>query len=243
MSIHICTHAFAGKLPQYAVFLRAQLSSLVLYPPECDWKVTVCFANDDLPVFNVLVEFKQMMGESLDCQSMVRGYLFRRAIGRNQAAKSCRSDLFWATDVDHVFGPGCLDDLYETWRLLPKKPSMVWPNQILIHKTHEIGDQFWKSNLEKTGMIDINPDDFEPKTYHDGIGGIQIINGDYARRHGYLSDQEKWLVPVSPEKPFPEFRDDCKFRNLVKYRGSVVKISQIAQLYRLRHTAITYRGP
>ncbi len=242
MSIHIVTHAYAGDLPQYAVFLRAQLSSLILYKPKTPVSITVCVTADDEKVVKVLADLSIHFGNSLDICWLPKEQLFRRSIGRNIVALQTHQHLLWATDVDHVFGDGCLDELQDTWNWFPpdKKPVMVWPNQIQIQMVHELGDRYVEKHLESTGLIDINPKEFELKTYNRSIGGIQIINGQFCRKHGYLNGSKRWQRPVSPVRPFPSFADDVRFRAFCASQGEVEAIS-VKNLYRLRHSKTTYQ--
>lgn len=237
MSIKIVTHVYARKLPQFAVFLRAQLSSLVLHPPKVPVVVDIhcCLEDDNLA--DVLFDFK---GLNIKVCLQPPNDLFRRSIGRNISALKSTEDIVWFTDVDYIFGEGCLDRLNEIWSLHSsgRYGDMVWPDTVLIHKDHETGDKFWQSNLETRGVLDINPDDFIPMKYRSAFGGVQIVDGDFARRFGYLNHYKKWQAPRTDNKPFGDFRDDVKYRKFCEEKGCVFSIS-LPNLYRLRHTKVT----
>lgn len=248
MSIRIVTHCYAATLPQYAVFLRAQLSSLVLFPTATQATIAVCCCPADARTLSVLSDFRSIFKERLEEIHMPPEKLFRRAIGRNLAVFDCKDDIVWFTDVDHYFGSGCLDSLQTAWESIkfydaPKKSVIagMWPKLLQIHKTHEMGDAFVKAHLNDRGLLPIDPSDFKETHYRSAIGGVQIVDGDYARTYGYLRNQKRWLRPVSPEKPFPSFTDDVKFR---KHAEGVAPARQIEMvgLYRLRHTKTTYKG-
>mgnify|MGYP001617195560 CR=1 FL=1 len=66
MSIHIVSHVYASELPQYSVFLRAQLSSLVINKPVARTRITVCFSSNDSLVVGILEEFKILLDGQLD---------------------------------------------------------------------------------------------------------------------------------------------------------------------------------
>lgn len=242
--IEIVSHCYAKTHPQYSVFLRAQLSSIVTSLKETKVCVSICCCPNDKNTVKVLDEFQEILGEKLHRINLAEILLFRRSIGRNIVAKQTEADLVWFSDVDHVFGSGCLLSLQEIWNKktfeTSKEISLMWPETIQIHKDHLIGDVFWKSNENAKGLISINPDDFVPKHYTKSIGGVQIVSGWYARSHGYLDRHEKWQRPVSGDKPFPDFRDDVKFRGVCATDGVVEKI-QLPNLFRLRHSETTYK--
>ena len=81
-------------------------------------------------------------------------------------------------------------------------------------------------------------DDFIVKQYRRAIGGVQIVRGDYCREFGYLDGYRKWMM--GSKEPFSDFRDDVKFRKDILNKGSGKGID-IPELYRIRHTEITYR--
>ena len=246
--VHIVTHCFSKTAVQYAVFLRCHLSSIVQNSDKVDVKVSICYTESDTAVVEIMDEFQDLLGKRLEHVRLTPGELFRRAIGRNRVALTTDADLVWHCDVDHVMGPGCLTHLWRvwsSWRLSnqpeAQKPILYWPGEIQIHKDHSTGDKFWQSHVNFKGLVSVNPREFVSKTYYKAIGGIQIVDGDYSRANGYLADQLKWLVPTDGDKPFPEFRDDCKFRNCCANRGKIDRID-LPNLYRLRHSVVTYRG-
>jgi hypothetical protein len=248
--VEIVSHCYAMELPQYAALLNYQLSSLRLYPPRlCDALVDVCCLGlgsycTDTAVRGVL-EFHRRSWEE-DARVAV-GYtcydladLGRRAIGRNNAARASEGDIVWFSDVDQVFGEGCLDRLATMeW---PKGATMVFPRQVMIHKDHATGDKAAEIAMRNLGhSLDItSPDDFVPKDYARAIGGVQIVRGDFARQYGYLGlpGYEKWLRPN--EKPFGSFRDDIAYRKFCLKHGTIEPVD-LPGLYRMRHSKTTYR--
>lgn len=239
--IEIVTHAYAGDLPQYAAFLRVQLTSLNCWKPKTDVKICVCHAEGDEAVIRVLDYFKHSMGGRLTAWPMPKGGLFRRSIGRNFFAKSTMADLVWFADVDHYWEKGCLDSLWELYNRNPL-PPLVWPKMVLVPSNHADSDAFWKDILNDTSWaVPVAQDmDWEPKTYHKAIGGVQIVNGDFCRHYGYLDGQKKWQQPTDGTKPFPNFRDDVKFRKFCEANGGSRAID-LPGVRRLRHSATTYK--
>lgn len=242
MSIHIITHAYSVQLPQYAVFLRAQLSSLILYSGPVDKRITVCHLPEDEAVVKVLDSFQAEMGERLIRLPLCYGDLTRRSIGRNRAALASQGDLVWFADADYFFGPNCLWSLDYVWRHYSPstRPRLLFPDGVRIHATHQLGDEFWQKHQEANYVIQPDFAEFVWKSYYRAIGGIQIANGDDARQFGYLNDQPHWQVP-NPEgtKPFCTV-DDTKYRRAISRRGPIERIS-IPSLYRLRHSRVSYR--
>lgn len=253
MSIRIVVHAYAKQLPQYAVFLRAQLSSLIKYKPATVMcYVSVCCNGQDERVMRVIQDFAPLMGRSLHVLLLPEPELFRRSIGRNRIALSSKEEICWLADADHLFGPGCLASLWNQWKMI-EGPVIAWPKSLLIQSHHVLGDDFVQDNLDTTGLIEMSdigiaefcnqePSPmFEEKKYHSAIGGVQIVSGSFMREHGYLRDSPKWQQPRTDGKPFGDFRDDVKFRSfcLSKMKGVAL---DIPHLYRLRHTAVTYKG-
>lgn len=238
MKIDLCVHCYSEDLAQYAAFLKAQLHSLSksrLLPN----RIWVFHTETDLRTKDVLnLAFQGTpIQDRLRGIAFSRGQLFRRSIGRNLAALATTADLIWFTDCDHTFQPVCLEYLAKIWKSFKTdpKPVMVFPEDIQIQISHEKGDEFWKN-----GSTDINPLDFLTKKYSRAIGGVQIVNGDFARKYGYLADNKKMQTPTDGLKPFPSFSDDVKFRKFCESQGKIEKI-QLPGLFRLRHTETTYQ--
>lgn len=228
MRIEIVTHCFANRHSQYAVLLRAQLSSLVLYPPQMDVCITVCHNSEDRKTVEVLQDFE---GPSVRRLCLDYPRLWRRAIGRNKAALETYADLVWFADCDYVFGPGCLDALEGEWNRAGG-PDLVWPCEAEQHRERHLGDVYVKQHENANGRIAINPVDFQSKPFSRAIGGIQIVTGVFARRHGYLRDHERYQTPI--EGPM-QTRDDVVFREYCAKHGTMREV-KIPNLYRIRHS-------
>lgn len=242
--IDIVTHCYATQLPQYAVFLHYQLSSLVLHRPDVPVKISVCYSpEDDVRTVKVLAWFLTHTKPADLCLRMVpldREEMSRRAIGRNRAVDNCQADLVWFTDVDHVFGPGCLDTLWKDYQALSYEPAMLYPPDVLIHKDHATGDALIE-DVPLDGLRDVDPNDFIPKHYTRAIGGVQIVSRKFIEQFGYLKHFRRWQRPTESGEPFADFRDDVIFRRQCRNHGGIQKI-QLPNLYRLRHSRTTYQG-
>lgn len=237
--ITIVTHCWAVDKPQYAVFLRAQLSSLAtaILRGNLDIKVIVCASLDDTATRSVLktFEIKGILPLWLSNEKM-----WRRAIGRNAACSvDVDSDLIWFTDCDYLFGAGCLDCMYKAW-VDADKPRLIWPRGYFANRDKTVIDQFWQANVKATGLVLPNIGDDQEFVFtpcRRAIGGLQCVSGEWARENGYLPNS-KWQEP--PERPFPDFRDDVVFRKTVCRDGAAVSIPILPRFYRMRHTEVGY---
>ena len=264
--IEVVSHCYAAELPQYAAFLVYQASSLVLHKPRsCDVCLSVCVWSekenpDDLTellaaaappmpwrvadpnVAKVLPWVKQTLiehGVGWSVCHLTRGEIGRRCIGRNRLALASEADIVWFADVDQVFRDGVLDRLATMeW---PEGASMIHPREIMIHRDHKTGDTLVRDvpveSLFVYGPFDVNPAEFVPKRYNRAIGGVQIIRGDFARKHGYLNGDEKWRAVL---RPFGDFRDDVAYRRFCSERGAIVAVN-LPGVFRLRHARTTYQ--
>lgn len=238
MSIHIVTHCWAVDLPQFAKFLQYQLSSLVLYPPEVEHLIEVRYCPDDRATADVVNFFAIELGSRIGLSPMQPPErLFRRAIGRNEAALSSHTELVWHTDCDYLFGPGCLDGLWRSWNGLTEFASMVYPMQILTMASHADGDLVAENGMIRVANIPF--DLFIPQRVKKAFGGLQIVPGSLARRYGYLDGHKKYQQPLS--KPFENFHDDVAYRKRMLEIGPILPVD-VPNLYRLRHTKSTYAG-
>ena len=247
MSIRIVTHCYAEKLPQYAQFLRYQLTSLFLYKPHVRIAITTCCTATDEATHKVLNDFSdyKIPDVTLSIITLSPSDLFRRCIGRNIAAGYSSEDVVFFTDVDHVFQVGFLDRVWKTYLKLEgldRKPDMFYPSEIMIHKDHAIGDELVRNSLESDDtMLFINASDFELKRYNRAIGGVQIVPRRVIQKRGYLDGDRKWQRPRTDNKPFGDFRDDVAFRSICEKNGGVTK-AKMPGLFRLRHSRTTYQA-
>lgn len=236
--IHIVTHAYAVELPQFATFLRYQLSSLVLNPPAVPFLIEVRYSPDDRRTAEVVNEFSVRLGAQIGLSQMQPPErLFRRAIGRNEAALSSHADLVWFCDCDYLFGEGCLDGLWKSWNGMDQFASMVYPETFWTMMSREDGDEV--ASHETPGIRYVSPDLFVQVKSKKAFGGLQIVPGSLARKHGYLDGSRRYQKPLA--KPFANFHDDVAFRKSCLQHGPIVPV-EVPNLFRLRHTKTTYQG-
>jgi hypothetical protein len=235
MDIEIVSHCW-----HYSRLLTYQLSSLVLYPPKCEVRITVFACADDIRTVGSLEHFShpdrldrlryppQSNGRpQLSWQLLPPERLCRRAIGRNLAAESTPARIIWFADCDMMFGPGCLDWLSENW---PEGNVLGYPHYV-GKCTHERGDELIEA-VKKPAVMEIDPTDFPPHRQPRAIGGTQIVCGDVARERGYLKDSKRYQRPASR---WMRTVDDVVYRKRVLGVGRGTRL-EIPNCWRIRHS-------
>ncbi len=240
--IHIVTHCYAGIYNHYAGMLRYHLSSVRLYSGLMPVAVTIVCERNDSETIRVLEQFENDGADWLSVLYLPLNQLGRRCIGRNIVAKKTDAPLVWFSDVDYVFGPGCLESVWRAWENRPKGTLMIFPEKVLIHTDHQTGDRYAQEALSSDSTsLQVDPRDFRVKRYHRAIGGVQIVAGTWCRKWGYLDGNARWQRPCPDDQPFGNFGDDLRFRACVERAGTITRTDKITSLYRLRHTRTTYR--
>jgi len=112
--------------------------------------------------------------------------LFRRAIGRNQAALQSTADWVWFTDCDVVFQQGCIDALNAA--LQSRQDALVFPCAEQRTDIYTDSDLVSQNALEKIELLQASDDLFISKTVTRATGPLQITHGDVARNNGYCRD-------------------------------------------------------
>ncbi len=236
-SIQIVTHCYAVKLPIYAKMLTAQISSLILWQPHHEVLLTVCCNQDDALTLKAIDGLGSNPTPMVKVQAMLLSLpdLFRRAIGRNRAAKQSTADIVWHCDADYLFARDCIDSICavefgEFNSVIPKK---AW-----MHRSHYEGS----AELERVEIGEL----FEPdlslyQAWHpkEAIGGLQIVRGDFARQ-GYL-DGTKWQTPVHDvSEGFQNTAEDRKYRRL-ELKSNTMK-ADIHGVHRMRHVESSFES-
>lgn len=202
--------------------------------------MTVCCCSSDERTADILNRFRLLLQPSgpfhlKTVEFAIEGELGRRSIGRNIAALDTHADIVWFADVDQCFCHGILDRLANMpW---PDGAVMIYPRKIKIHREHVMGDKAM-SQISGKGLAFIRPSQFCTKKYNRAIGGVQIVQGNFAREHGYLPDDERYQQPVT--RPFGDFRDDVAYRQVCSKHGKVLGVD-LPGLYRLRHSMTSYQ--
>jgi len=235
-SLTIVTHCYAEHLPQYAKHLDIQIRSLRQWPPtKMMVSLVVCYTREDEHTVDVLAKYAKQdtlpSGLSVQGYPMTKAQLFRRAIGRNEVSRAHRSDLYWYTDADYFFGPGCID--YLAW--YRRDSALLAPQDVWISVDHETGDKWLARHIDNPSE-DIRLDGFAMRRQRVAIGGVQVVGGTTAREYGYLRGT-RWIKEVDPAAGFRTCRCDRAYRGWLERetRKQAVPIYP-PNLYRIRHT-------
>jgi hypothetical protein len=232
-TVHIISHCYALKIPDFAKMLTAQISSLILWPPTVNTILTVCTTPEDVVTGKAMIGLANAVKPpvKLDLLFLEKTDLFRRAIGRNKAAKASGADVCWFADADYLFGHGCIDAVAAV-KFPDCGPEFVLPRDAAIHVDHDAGD----AELARIEIGEVFTPDLS-KFKHWGprlpIGGLQIVSGDVAR-NGYL-DGTKWIKPLADASlGFQNTSEDSRYRKS-RYGGGSRFFADIPGVYRMRH--------
>lgn len=230
--VEIVTHCW-----RYASLLACQASSLALYPPKGDVRVTLavyCSPEDErtIGLLDRLDEAELSENVAIERRLLDTPSLMRRAIGRNQAARSTTADVVWFADCDYLFRFGTFAALVREIEARPDG-TLYHPRQVLTNVDWADGDETIERAKSSSDWIDVDDAKFSPRSYGRAIGGMQIVRGDVARKHGY--------VPFGRfQKPIPTWQvttEDVRFRKLL---GPPQYAIDVPGVYRIRHSKRGY---
>jgi len=225
--IEIVSHCW-----NYAHMQAYQLSSLVLHPPTgSDVTMTVYYSPEDADTVALLDYFAaiDVPGVTWNWQALDKYQLFRRAIGRNHAARHTQADWVWFTDCDVVFGAGCLDGLAEAVR--GRRDTLVFPRTEYCSAVLEPGDPLLEAGKGERKLLDIDAAAFAPQQRDRATGPLQIAHGDVARACGYCAQIGVYQKPVAH---WAKAHEDRAFRWLLRTRGEPIEVPAV---YRIRHVS------
>lgn len=227
ISVEVVSHCWG-----YSHLLAYQLSSLVLYPPtRLDVTMTVFHAAEDLDTVALLDYFarKPVPGVIWNPQLLDRHRLFRRAIGRNLAARSTDCDWIWFTDCDVVFHAGCLDGLAAA--LQGRRDTLVFPREEYCSVLLEPGDPMLVAGKGAPRVVDIDVARFTARRRDRATGPLQVTHGDVARACGYC---ETLRVYQTPSPTWAKAYEDRAFRWLMRTQGTPIDVPGVC---RIRHVS------
>ncbi|MBM5812653.1 MAG: glycosyltransferase family 2 protein [Gammaproteobacteria bacterium] len=233
LSLEIVSHCW-----NYAHLLAFQLSSLVLYPPQqLGVTMTVFHAAEDEDTVALLAYFgaQPVPGVTWNWQVLRRGWLFRRAIGRNLAARATRCDWIWFTDCDVVFHAGCLDGL--ALALQGRRDALVFPRVEHCSELLPPGDPLLEATRGAPRVTALDLTRFSPRQRGRATGPLQITHGDVARACGYCAGLAAYQ---RPSRYWPKLREDRAFRWLLRTAGSPIEVPGVYRIQHLRKGR--YRG-
>lgn len=224
LSVEIVSHCW-----RYAHLQAYQLSSLVEHAPQdVDVTMTVFYAEEDQATQALLDFFAQQRVPNVtwNWQKLTPPELFRRAIGRNQAALASKADWVWFTDCDLCFGAGALDTLNA--RLQGCKAPLVYPQEERV-TCLLTDDSPMLTAAKEPALVRIDEADFTSKAVTRATGPLQITHGDMARQMGYCNGVKAYL---RPESQWAKCYEDRVFRWLLKTPGTALDLPGV---YRIRH--------
>ena len=223
LSLELVSHCW-----NYSHLLECQLGSLVAHPPrEVDVQMTVYFSREDARTTRLLERTaeRQVPGVRWRWRELPKGQLFRRSIGRNDAALRTTADWVWFTDCDVLFTEGCLDGLAaslqgRTDRLV--HPATEWLTPLLPDEAIQGGSE--PELRDVTDGLELAE---VPVTR--AKGPLQITHGDVARAAGYCRDVSAYQ---RAEPRFAKCHEDTAFRWLLGTPGVPVEVHGVT---RIRH--------
>ncbi len=215
----------------YAHLQAFQLSSVVLHPPtKLDLTMTVFYCAEDELTVSCLDFFagQEVPGVHWNWQPLPRAELFRRAIGRERAARATKADWIWFTDCDLVFDAGSLDALASVLQGL--NAPLVYPAvervSSLLTDDHPLlrkGDDLRLKPLDASEFMENRPSR--------ATGPLQIAHGDIARACGYCGQLGYFMQPV---ERWAKTYEDRAFRWLIRSQGQPIDVPGVC---RIRHVS------
>lgn len=215
---------------QYAHLLVYQLSSLVRYPPRrATVTMTVYHCPEDTQTVRLLENFGRLEVPTVtwNWRTLPRQKLFRRAIGRNEAALATKADWIWFTDCDLMFHEGCLDGTADAVQGL--RDALVFPRVERCTALLEHRNPMLNVDLEQQLTVDIDTDNFSERIRSRATGPLQITHGDVARACGYCNSLPYYQ---RPSETWCKAYEDRAFRWLLRTPGRPLEIPGV---YRIRH--------
>jgi hypothetical protein len=227
LQLEIVSHCW-----QYAHMMIYQLSSLVLYPPQsCTVTMTVYYGDEDTKTVALLAHFGAMQVPNViwNWQCLPRQALFRRAIGRNLAARQSKADWVWFTDCDVLFRAECLDGL--TAALQGRRDVLVYPAREYCTGLLPYDAPILQPDMNKLAVLDVDESLFSVFPRSRATGPLQITHGDVARAVGYC---ESLPYYQRPSDTWCKAYEDRAFRWLLRTQGVALDVRGV---YRIRHVA------
>lgn len=246
--ILVVTHCYAEHVKTYAEHLRVQITSMARADKRnAEVELAVCYTPSDEATALVREHWREDLADDIGVTwiALDKSRLFRRAIGRNIAARGIRAEVYWFTDVDYFFGKKTFDALSD---LVDENDGLCCPKTVNISTDHEAGDawveralngkRWMRNNFTAKDMAEA----FAARQQRVAIGGCQIVGGNVVKATGYLDADKRWQRPVDETAGFRSCRCDRAFRGQVKRwlaeneRDQATKYIDVPGVYRIRHT-------
>lgn len=222
LSIEIVSHCWG-----YSRLLAYQLTSLIDNPiKDARVRMTVYYGEEDTSTVQLLdfVAQHDVDNVTWNWQAMPKEQLFRRAIGRNIAAKATDADWIWFTDCDMTFQHNCLDSLNTA--LQGRQDALVYPRIESKTDAYTEGDDS-PNALEAPELLRADTEAFVPHSITRATGPLQITHGDVARAVGYCAD-----VPFyqQPQERWQKTYEDRMFRWLLGTPGVAIDVDGVCRV-------------
>ena len=220
LKLEIVSHCW-----QYSQLLTYQLSSIVKYPiTNLELTFTVFYSKEDIDTSKVLDFFADQQAKNITWNfiALPKEQLFRRAIGRNIAAKQSKADWIWFTDCDVVFHENALDQM--AGELAGITEPLVYPKKMQVTELLPKDDPLFEQVRHNPSICELETTKFTERTFTRATGPIQIVHGHIARTCGYCDD-----LPVY-QKTMPSWSkcyDDRAFRWLINSQGYPIEVNNI----------------
>lgn len=227
LRLEIVTHCW-----QYAPFLIQQLNSIIRFPPANHaLTVTVYHAASDTATANALAAFGEHTLEHVhwNWRILPETSLFRRAIGRNDAAKRTQADWVWFTDCDVLFRENCLDAV--ALAVAGRTDHLVFPASEWVTDLLPPDHPMIRADAVHPFGEDVDSALFKETPRTRATGPLQIVHGDTARACGYCDCLAYYQKPVAKwAKAF----EDRALRWLLRTPGTPINAPGV---FRIRHQA------
>ncbi|GAA4894525.1 glycosyltransferase family A protein [Ferrimonas pelagia] len=220
LTLEVVSHCW-----KYSEFQLYQLSSLVNHAPT-QLKVihTVFYSDEDADTVRLLDFFRtqQVANVTWNFIALPKEQLFRRAIGRNQAAKQTQADWIWFTDCDVVFHEGALDTL--ATQLEGCQEFLVYPQQMLATDLLPKDDPLIVQAKANPTVMELDLTRFSVRKFSRATGPIQIAHGDAARACGYCDSLAVYQKPMTR---WSKCYEDRAFRWLLGTQGVPIEVPNV----------------
>ena len=215
---------------QYSHMLIYQLSSLVNHlPASMDFTYTLYYSPDDAGTCALVDHFDKLDIPNLkwNWQPLQKERLFRRAIGRNEAATATTANWVWFSDCDTIFHENCLASVEKA--IQGQQEPLLFPCRERITMMLPLSHDLFSKDDTDIELLDIDTQLFEHNDITKAKGAFQIVHGDVCRKLGYCRTLKPYQKPTAHwRKTF----EDTVFRKLIGSQGKPIDVDG---LYRIRH--------
>ena len=225
LHVEIVSHCW-----QYSALLAYQLDSLIRHSPAgTDVTMTVCYSVEDEKTRELLelAGSHEVRNVRWNWHPMDKESLFRRSIGRNEAALATTADWVWFTDCDMTFQAGCLDSLSDA--LQGRTDALVYPRLERRTMVHTDADLVSTNSLDEVRLHEAPTELFQDYPISRATGPLQVTHGDVARKNGYCNDVAFYQQPA---ESFQKATEDRFFRYLMGTQGTPIDVEGA---YRIQH--------